>query len=227
MTRTSRVYDIKARDMISSIIYFTLRFLLRLLLPFVCRCTVEGREQVPASGPLLIVSNHLSWFDPLLLGIMLPRRAWFFAKKEILHWLVVGWLLRLTGQIAVRRGESDRAALEQALAYLKVGRALVVFPEGTVERQEQMLAGRTGAAMLALRSGATVLPIAHNGTRRVLRPGGGLHPYVHIAIGKPYIPTVPPNLSRKESLQLITTEMMQRIADLLPAQQRGAYGTSS
>lgn len=205
------------------IMYNTLRPVARLLTFLVCRLSVRGSEHVPVNGPLLLVSNHLSWFDPILVAGVLPRRTWFFAKKEIFLWPIVGWLVRRTGQIPVHRGESDRAALEQALVYLQEQRVLLFFPEGTVARQEQMLAAYTGVAMLALRTGATVLPVALSGTRRILRSGGGGRPYVSVQFGKPYVPALPAGLTRKEGLRAITREMMLRIATMLPPEQRGVY----
>ncbi len=205
-------------------LYWTLRNLAYLLAHLVCHYRVNGRENVPASGAVLIVANHLSWFDPLLLSIIFPRRIWYFAKIQVFNWPIVGWLCRLTGQIPVHRGEGDRAALERAIAYLREGKAIVFFPEGTVERQEQMIAAHTGVAMLALRSGATMLPIAHSGTRRVLRRGQGWFPRVDIQIGAPYIPIIPDGVPRKAGLQFITQEVMEHIAEMLPAERRGVYG---
>jgi len=189
----------------------------------ICRYQVSGREHVPLTGPLLIVANHLSWYDPILLGVVLPRRVWFFTKVEIFSWPFVGLLCRLTGQIPVNRGESDRAALERGLTYLQEGKALMVFPEGTVERQEQMIAAHTGAAMLAMRTGVTILPIAHCGTRRVLRSLRIWFPRVEIQIGKPYTRVLPEGVPRKVALKLVTEDMMKRIAEMLPRNQRGVY----
>jgi 1-acyl-sn-glycerol-3-phosphate acyltransferase len=192
----------------------------------VCRYRVSGRKHVPLNGPLLIVANHLSWYDPILLGVVLPRRVWFFSKAEIFRWPLVGLVCKSTGQIPVNRGGSDRSALETGMTYLREGKALMIFPEGTVARQEQMIAAHTGAAMLAIRTGATVLPIAHCGTRRVLRSLRIWFPRVDIQIGKPYTPVLPPDVSRKVGLQRITEDMMTRIAEMLPEEQRGVYKNS-
>ena len=212
---------------IGDVVYWSAWGIAWVLTHLVCRYRVSGRQHVPATGPLLIVANHLSWYDPLIMGVVLPRRVWFFTKQEVFRWPIVGGLCLLTGQIPVRRGASDMAALERALVYLRQGRAVMIFPEGTVERQEQMLPARTGAAMLALRSGATVLPIAHTGTRRILRSLRSWFPRVCIEIGAPFTPQLPEGMGRKAVLRDVTAEIMQRIAAMLPPDERGAYSATS
>ena len=211
------------RETIGNIVYRLLCGLAWTLTRLVCRYQVCGLEHVPKTGPLLLVTNHLSWYDPFLLAPLLPRRVWFFTKVEVFKWPIVGWLAQLTGQIPVHRGEGDRAALEQALAYLREGRAVMIFPEGTIARQERMIAAHTGVAMLALRSKATVLPIAHSGSRRILRRHRGWFPRVTVTIGAPYIPTLPEGTTRKVGLQEVTDEMMKQIAQMLPPENRGVY----
>ena len=205
------------------VVYLLIRGFAWLLTRLVCRFHLSGQENVPERGPVVIVANHLSWFDPLLLGQITSRQVWFFAKEEVFHWPVMGWLCSITGQIPVHRGVGDRAALEQALLYLREGRVLVFFPEGTVERSEEMIPAHSGIAMVALRSGATLLPVAHIGTRRVLRPGRGWFPRVEMKIGQPYVPRLPAGMARKAGLKEITQEIMRRIAELLPVEQRGVY----
>lgn len=204
-------------------LYNALRAVFWVFTHMICRYRISGRENVPMKGPLLIIANHLSWYDPFLLGVVLPRRVWFFTKIEIFRWPFVGFLCRLTEQVPVNRGARDRAALEKGLTYLQEGKALMVFPEGTVEKQEQMIPPHTGTAMLAMRTGVTVLPIAHYGTRRILRSFRVWFPNVDVKIGKPYIPTLPSGVSRKAGLHFITEDMMTRIADMLPEEQRGVY----
>src|SRR6266478_2866558 len=205
-------------------LYKILRSALWVFTHLICRYRVSGLDHIPSQGPLLIVANHLSWYDPILVGVVLPRRVWFFTKAEMFRWPIIGLGCRLTGQIPVHRGESDRAALEKGLTYLHEGKVLVVFPEGSVARQEQMLAAHMGAAMLAIRSGVPVLPIAHTGTRRVLRSLRFWFPRVDIKIGKPYVPTLQERDSRKAQLQVVMEDMMTRIAAMLPEENRGAYG---
>ena len=213
-------------NVIGRITYTLVWLLAWVFMHSVCRYRVEGREQlerIAALQPVLIVSNHLSWYDPLLLGLIFPRRVWFFTKVEAFRWPIVGWLIRHTKQIAVHRGEGDRAALEQAVTYIRANKTLVVFPEGTVERQEQMIAAHTGVAVIAVRAQALVVPVALSGTRRILRSHGGWRPQVCMRIGTPYVPALPESTPRKAGMQMLTDEMMNKIAEMLPAEQRGVY----
>ncbi|HEX7736133.1 MAG TPA: lysophospholipid acyltransferase family protein [Ktedonobacteraceae bacterium] len=203
--------------------YALFRSLFWVLTHLLCRYRVEGRERIPRQGPLLVVANHLVWYDPALMAIIFPRRLWFMAKIEAFRWPVIGWGARLTEQISVRRGASDRVALERALDYLRQGRAVLIFPEGTVARQGHMLAAHTGAAMLALRAGVPILPIAHTGTRRVFVGRKAWLPRVEVRIGEPYVPAVPEDVSRKVALKLVTEDLMRRIALMIPPEERGGY----
>lgn len=204
-------------------VYAILKPVFWLLTHLLCRYRVSGRENIPQDGPVLIVANHLIWYDPLLIGIIFPRRLWFMAKIEIFRLPIVGFAARLTDQIPIHRGESDRAALEQALGYLRQGRAVTIFPEGAVAQHGRLLDAHTGVAMLALRSGAPILPVAHRGTRRIFIGRGVWLPRVEVRIGEPYVPQVPAGLSRKAALKMVTEDLMLRIARMLPPEDRGAY----
>src|SRR5260370_37166179 len=157
-------------------LYKILRSALWAFTHLICRYRVSGLDHIPSQGPLLIVANHLSWYDPILVGVVLPRRAWFFTKVELFRWPILGLGCRLTGQIPVHRGESDRAALEKGLSYLQEGKVLVVFPEGSVAQQGQMIAARKGGARVAIPFCGPLLPIPQTSAPRGIRPSRFLLP---------------------------------------------------
>lgn len=136
---------------------------------------VEGREHVPATGPVLLLPNHLSDVDPVALGIALPRVAWYMAKSDLFEIRVLGPFLRFMRAFSVRQGFADRAAIRQAEALLAQGEALVLFPEGHLSETGRMEPFQPGAALIALRSGATVIPVGILNTPAML-PYGELTP---------------------------------------------------
>lgn len=153
----------------------------------VYRVRVHHRERIPARGPVVVVANHSAFVDgPLLFGL-LGRRAVFWVKQEMFTG-VVGWGLRRIGQLPVRRGEADRRPLTAAIAVLRGGGLVGVFPEGT-RGSGDVAAAEHGAAWLARTSGATVLPVVARGTRRPEGVRRRWRPRVDVVVGEPL--TVP------------------------------------
>jgi 1-acyl-sn-glycerol-3-phosphate acyltransferase len=149
----------------------------------VFRVQVHHRERVPASGPVVLVANHSALVDgPLLFGL-LGRRSVFLVKQEMFTG-VLGRGLRGIGQLAVRRGEPDRAPLTAALGVLRGGGLVGVFPEGT-RGSGDVAAAEQGAAWLARTSGAQVLPVVCRGTRRPEGSGRRWRPRVDVLVGEP------------------------------------------
>jgi 1-acyl-sn-glycerol-3-phosphate acyltransferase len=140
------------------------RAILRALLRLFCGFTVAGRQHEPRVGPVIVVSNHLSDLDPLVVGSALRRPTWFMAKEELFKPPLLRWWVTACGAFPVRRGEPDRRAFRTALEILRRGGVLVMFPEGTRGRDRTLRPPEPGAAMLALRSGAPILPVAVLGT---------------------------------------------------------------
>ena len=142
----------------------------RILIFLITRRRVSGQERTPTSGALLIVSNHLGNLDPIITGTKLPRRLYILAKMELFSWPVIGWLARQADVIPIRRGQSDRDALRRVLEHLQAGHAVLLYPEGTYPKGNTpigLIKAQSGAAMLALRSGATILPIGISGSEYV------------------------------------------------------------
>jgi 1-acyl-sn-glycerol-3-phosphate acyltransferase len=187
----------------------------------------EGVEKVPRSGPFILAGNHCSNLDPAIIawatGHQIDRVIHFMAKAEMQRWPFVGWLASKTGAIFVRRGEGDRAAQRAALEALSEGRPIGLFPEGTRSRDGRLKAGRDGAAYLAMRTGAPVLPVGISGTHRIF-PGASRWPHptrVVVRIGEPF--TLPHRSSGKlsrDELAQGTERIMAAIEALLPPDQR-------
>ena len=139
------------------------------------RVRVLHRERLPPARGLVVVSNHESYADILVLLANLPLPVRLMAKRSIFRIPVMGWSIRAAGFVPVDRGVRSRGAatVEAALKLLKSGRSIVLFPEETRTRDGELLPFKPGAALLALRSGFPLLPVAITGTRRIL-PRGAL-----------------------------------------------------
>lgn len=118
-----------------------------------------GKEHEPKDGPLVVCANHISMADPLFLALVLKREVSFMAKAELFKNKLFGKFLRHIGVIPVKRGEADINAIKTALGVLKNGNVLGIFPEGT-RNAESDEAAKNGAAMLALKTKANILPMA-------------------------------------------------------------------
>ncbi|MBO0835865.1 MAG: 1-acyl-sn-glycerol-3-phosphate acyltransferase [Actinobacteria bacterium] len=155
---------------------------------------VVGAENVPASGPAIIASNHLSVIDSIYLPFHLARPVTFAAKSEYftgtrLRDRVVSAYLRSTNQLSTDRagGRAAQEMLDAALSHLKSGELFGIYPEGTRSPDGRLYRGRTGVGYLALHSGAPVVPVAMIGTDKILPPGHKVpRPgHIEIRIGKP------------------------------------------
>ncbi|MDR7485395.1 MAG: lysophospholipid acyltransferase family protein [Armatimonadota bacterium] len=186
------------------------------------RLRVEGREHVPPEGGVLAVCNHNSAVDPWIAGVAFGRPARYMAKEELMRVPVIGWLVSAMGAFPVRRGEADRRSLRIALDALARGQIVLMFPEGTRSPDGRLRTGERGAALLALRSGAPVLPTAIIGSHRVM-PRGAWFPRSHpvtVRFG-PVIP-VPRREGKIDRAELDewTRRFMAAIAALLPPEQQ-------
>lgn len=210
-------------------LYALARLLGRLLFGLCVGPQVIGRENVPAAGPLLVVGNHLTFLEPPLVTAVVPRRMTFLALTDL---FAIGWLgpfMRLLGALPVRRGGArDLDALRAALELLRRGGAVAIFPEGTRSPDGGLLRANPGVALLALRSGAPVLPVAVVGTERIEAVGPFLtarlrRRRVRVVIGRPFRPAAGPG---KPDHQAVADQIMGEVARLLPPAYRGAYAES-
>jgi 1-acyl-sn-glycerol-3-phosphate acyltransferase len=203
--------------------YWTTVGLLRFLLWLIGRWTVTGRENIPRDGGLIVVANHISNTDPPILAAGIARRhVHYMAKVELFHGFM-GWLPRSWAAFPVRRFEADLGAMLHAERLLRQGRVLGMFPEGTRSRTGRLGEPHPGTALIALRTGAPVLPCAITGTEQLRSPKFLVtKPRITITIGKPIAVerTKRPSEAQVSSL---TNEIFSAIRVLLPAQEPGSY----
>jgi 1-acyl-sn-glycerol-3-phosphate acyltransferase len=208
-----------------TVFYYLETLLAKLLLRLLTRREVRGSDNVPTEGPLIVVANHLSMADPPILSSILQRRIVYMAKEESFRNPIQGPLVRGFRAFPVRRGQLDRRALRSAQQVLSEGLALGMFPEGTRSRTARLQPGHPGTALIALRSGAPLLPVALTGTEKVLGPGllfGRVR--ITVSVGKPFsLPPVDGRLTKAE-LASATEVIMARVAELLPEGYKGVYG---
>jgi 1-acyl-sn-glycerol-3-phosphate acyltransferase len=143
---------------------------------------MQGMENMPAEGPVILAINHNSFWDPIVAASSLPRQVFFMAKAELFSIPVLGRILLKLGAFPVKRGQGDMNAIRHSLGILKEGRVLGLFPEGARSTTETIQKGLPGMVLLMEKSKASVVPIKVYGTRRMLIKGWG---NLAVVVGKP------------------------------------------
>jgi 1-acyl-sn-glycerol-3-phosphate acyltransferase len=203
--------------------------LLRLLL----RPRVDGPDNVPGVGPLIVASNHLSFIDSFIIPLVLPRHVTFIAKAQYFEGSgvkgrFVRWFLTSLGHVPVQRGAQRGAmgALEQALEVLEAGGAFGIYPEGTRSKDGRLYRGRTGIGWLVLASGAQVLPLGISGTDRMQPIGARLpriRPRATVRIGKPMSFAQYRDLPPARARRAITDDVVSAIRELSGQEYADTY----
>jgi 1-acyl-sn-glycerol-3-phosphate acyltransferase len=190
-------------------------------------CRIEGAElaRVPMRGPLILAVNHINSLEvPLLFAHLQPRRMIGLAKIETWHNKFMGWLFDLWEAIPIRRGEADLDALRRCLTALSAGDILGVAPEGTRSYDGKLLSGQPGIVLIALHSGAPILPVAHWGGEDFSRNIKHLkRTDFHIRVGKPFTLDANGEKVNGRLRQEMVDEIMYQIAILMPEEYRGQY----
>ena len=187
------------------------------------RKQVVGLENVPRRGPLILASNHVNLLDPPLLAVLMPRRIIYMGKVELWETPIIGPLYTLAGFIPVQRFGADLAALRKAEKVLRQNQVLGMFPEGTRSGKPGLGKGQPGTAMIALRSGAPIVPVAVTGTAGVAVPRSFFRiTRVGVVFGKPFELPKGRRLNA-ELVEQCTERIMKEIALLLPEEYRGVY----
>lgn len=188
-------------------------FIWWLIAPFFCLvhpCRLVGKENLPENGALYC-PNHSCLSDPVCLIAALghKRQLHAMAKAEFMRVPVIGWILKKAGIFAVERGKSDVKAIKTAMKYLKNGENVLIFPQGTrikdgVDKYGNSSEAKTGAAMLAVRTGVQLVPV-------YIPPKKRWFAVTKVVIGEPYYPKVENGKGSAEEYQIIADDLMERI----------------
>ena len=183
---------------------------------------------MPLSGPLIVVANHVHFVDPELLVFSFPRWINFMAKRELFRYPFLRIIIRWSQAVSVHRQgtiKDKREAVKQAKDVLSKGLVLGMFPEGRRNRNGKLLPGKPGSAVIALQADVPMLPVGIIGTEK-LKGISWLwkRPSIVINVGQPFkLPSIEGRITRPQT-KLLTDLMMNKIAALLPQENRGAYG---
>lgn len=197
------------------------------------RPRIEGRRNIPRSGPVIVASNHLSFIDSLIIPMFAPRPVYFLAKSDYFDGTGLrGWISRqfftAIGATPVERGAGQAAldALDQQRRILQSGRAIALYPEGTRSLDGRLYKGRTGVAFLALETGAQVVPVGLVGTNEAMPVGAKwprMRPRVSVRYGEPLDLSHHGPASSGKARRLATDEIMAAIHALSGQELANAY----
>lgn len=190
--------------MIHTIITFCFRVFFKLIYPY----RLYGRDNIPENGPYIICANHTSWFDPPLVGSVIPQmRIHFMAKEELFDIFIFGTILKKLGAFPVKRDKADRRAIKKALQLLGEDKIIGLFPEGTRIKGGELGQPFHGPALIALLSNKPVLPVAVKWPDRLFQP-------VNVRFGK-LLYFEEQGKIKKDLLQKVSTKIMGEIELLL------------
>ena len=183
------------------------------------RLSVTGMERLPRTGAAVLVANHVSWLDPVIIPVALPHKPAFLAMEELWRMPVISLIMRAYGPLAIplRRETIDATALKRAREALTHGALLIVFPEGGISPDGRLRPFHRGAALLAARAGVPLVPVAITGTADAL-PLGRILPRarpIAVRVGRP----IAPGDGTREDLARVTDEAAAQIRAMLEGRE--------
>jgi 1-acyl-sn-glycerol-3-phosphate acyltransferase len=215
------------RKAIQESIYRAGRLVCLLLTKVVFDLRVEGREHIPQSGGAILAANHVSFMDPVILGVAAWRPLHFMAKEELFRCRPFGWLLRLFHAFPVDRRRTDLQAMKRAISLVREGEIVLIFPEGTRGDGTRLQEAKPGIGFIAARSAAPVIPALHRGTELAF-PRGAWLPRPHritVRFGAPLRFASTGTAEAHRPMAEFSQKIMEKIAELGGMDEAGTGGS--
>ncbi len=203
--------------------------LMKGLTSLICRIDDKELQRVPRQGPLIIYTNHVNILEiPIIYSHLQPRRVRGMLLAERWNIPVLNWALDVTRTIPLHRGEADLPAMRMGLDALEKGEMLIIAPEGTRSHDGKLQSAHPGVVLLALHSGAPLLPVGFYGAEHYTE---NLHRFrrtdFHLRVGQPFHLEARGEKVTRAVRQAMVEEMMYRLAAVLPPEYRGNYADAS
>lgn len=195
-----------------NILYHFIRIAFYYFFKVFFRYRIIGAQHIPAHGGVIIAANHISLWDPPVIGAAFIRPIHFMAKEELFNIPILKWIITKIHAFPVKRGAADRSAIRHAISLLKKGDMLGVFPEGTRSKSGELGKPEPGMIMIALKAGVPVVPAAIIGTNQVFKKGC-LLPQFTVRFGAPI--HISEEKTDKEMMESLNSRIMQEISSLL------------
>jgi len=203
------------------IMYNTGRAFFRIFFRLICGLRVSGLEHFPKTGGVMVASNHISYYDPPLVGSAMKRAAYFLAKQELFKNRFIGWVLRRVLARPVKRGSMDRRAMEMVIEWVNAGEVVTLFPEGTRSRTGAFLPPKAGIGLMAHRAKCPIVPVYISGSDH-LKDCFKRRRRLTVRFGEPISPDwIAAQTVDKAGYEVIAQTVMKRIGDLKEQSLRG------
>jgi 1-acyl-sn-glycerol-3-phosphate acyltransferase len=201
--------------------FYISRAFVQTIFNLLMRIKVNGRENIPPTGKLIVVANHMTYAEPQLVGFLIRRKMRFASKEGFFKHKLTKLIMESLGCFPVHQGVGDRKTLRLMEEYVNGGFALVIFPEGQRSLNAELIQALHGTALIAQRTGAFILPVGISGTEKLKGWNWVFkRPEITVSFGRPFqLPSNDDKLSREDATNLI----MSRISDLLPPEYHGVY----
>ena len=214
-------------DLLYCLAYVVVWPVLRIAIALRGGATVTGAELVPRHGPVLLAPNHASYSDPPILGWATPRILWFMTKAHLFKSSLLGWAMRIFHAFPVEVEGVDREALRFSEQLMRAGRVLCIFPEGGVSDDGRLQPLKPGIGLIALRTGAPIVPVALVRTHRFLPANRSLPGFVRggveVHFGEPLnLSALPVDITRHAQAAWIVERLRDALLAMLPPEQQPA-----